>query len=86
LSGNLLTGTIPESLGALSYLQCVVMVAARPLVLCDAMTACDRDCHRRYLDLRVQYRLKGSIPESLGSLSYLTLVVVLAGHRACGRG
>jgi hypothetical protein len=38
------------------------------MVLCDAVTVCDRDCSRLYLP---NNQLTGAIPESLGSLTRL---------------
>jgi hypothetical protein len=40
------------------------------MVLCDAVTVCDRDC--RNLELSINQQLTGTIPESLGSLTGLT--------------
>jgi hypothetical protein len=39
------------------------------MVLCDAVTVCDRDCRDLYL---YNNQLTGTIPESLGSLTGLT--------------
>jgi hypothetical protein len=39
------------------------------MVLCDAVTVCDRDC--RNLDLSIN-QLTGTIPESFSSLTGLT--------------
>jgi hypothetical protein len=72
LSGNLLTGSIPESLGMLSALQVLCAVVDCAMVS-EGLTIRDRQISSN--------QLTGSIPDSFGNLTNLvTLCVVRIGQ------